>query len=145
MRYQFIASVIAFLIPYVVARQLLAAATVKLSDEEKVLLVNASAKGRGFLWAWILPLVLVLCLMPEYFSLVFALELLVMLLGNAVWTQRSFLGSEFKRTHLRASALMGLSVLLAIAVYVGFEFLYSDACLDPGGRWDYADKVCERK
>lgn len=45
---------------------------------------------------------------------------------------------------LRVIALLSIVVLVAAGVWLLIDYFTIDACLDGGGRWNYASGVCER-
>lgn len=47
------------------------------------------------------------------------------------------------RASYRLLLAVAISGVLALAGFLGWQFLMSDKCLDAGGAWDYAARRCD--
>lgn len=51
--------------------------------------------------------------------------------------------SQKMRASYRLLLAVAISGVLALAGFLGWQFLMSDKCLDAGGAWDYAARRCD--
>ncbi len=113
MESQSLAPLIGFLIPYVAARQLLAAAVARLPAEDKVMLVDVAARGRRYLWVYASGLIAVQILFEGAFVFVLVALLIAMICYNHWWVRSSSLPQWYKSRHLLCCVLSIASFFVA--------------------------------
>ena len=117
MNWDFAILVLAFIVPYVASRQILATAVGDLPDDKKLQLVNVSAKGRKYLWLWLLPIVLIAILDLFLLWPIVVLVLIAMLVMNERWVRSHDFPPEYVRKHFHATILAVFAFIAPIVAY----------------------------
>lgn len=134
------------LAPFVLSRQLSAAALAELPDDKKLELVNISAKGRKYLWLWLLPLVVAAVFSWWLLWLLLTGMAIGMVAGNQWWIRKHGFPPAYVRRHLYAGLMLVLAVIAPVATMLSWSplsrFLAVDRCLDQGGSYDYRMGAC---
>jgi hypothetical protein len=117
MNWNFAIPLLAFIVPYVASRQMLATAVTELPDDKKLELVNVSAKGRRYLWLWLLPIVLIAIFDLYLLWPAVILVLVAMLVMNERWVRSHDFPPTYVRKHFHATVV---AVFAFIAPVVAF-------------------------
>ena len=109
---------LACLIPFVLSRQLSSVAVIELPDEKKLELINVSAKGRMYLWFWLLPIIVVAIFFKQLLWPLLIIMVIAMVGVNQWWVRSRNFPATYIRKHLYAGLLMITAVIAPMITYM---------------------------